>query len=174
MKKILFALPVLTLLAGCDDTRPATSDQIMNRQQEQMSREAVQQVGLPAITNFFEKRTLKAIIELRDQGISTTTYIVAEQTGQLFKVCDSIGYGFPASTQYTNPQKVSDFARGGNYAYLAIPQADPNGLFSPASSDGTWVMCLDPSDKKDKAVYLEPKVIVSPFPITLIPVPFGK
>lgn len=174
MNKIFYALPILAILAGCNDVQPPTSDEVMNMQQEQMSREAVSQVGLPAINNFFEKRTLKAIIELRDKGIATTTYVIAENTGQFFKVCDSIGYGFPYATQYTNPQKVSDYGGSSHYAFMSVPQADPNGLFSPASADGTWVMCLDPTDKKDKPVYLEPKVIVSPFPINLTPVPFSK
>ena len=44
-----------------------------------------------------------------------------------------------------------------------VAQADPNGLFAPASADGTWVMCLDPKTKEVKPVYIEPRVIVTPF-----------
>ncbi len=46
---------------------------------------------------------------------------------------------------------------------VVIPQADPNGLFSPASAEGAWVLCLDPADKRTKPVYVEPRVVVSPF-----------
>lgn len=175
--KGIIALSLLCSVAACNPASPPTSDQIMNRQQEQMSREAAQQAGLPAIVNFFEKKVLKTIIELRDKGVSTTTYVFAENGGQLFKVCDSIGFGFPYATQYTNPLKLDTrYGINGTAHYVdgVVAQADPNGLFSPAAAEGTWVMCVDPSDKKDKPVYIEPKVIVSPFPIVLTPVPFGK
>jgi hypothetical protein len=44
-----------------------------------------------------------------------------------------------------------------------LPQADPNGLFSPASAEGTWILMKDPNGKEVKPVYIEPRIIVSPF-----------
>jgi hypothetical protein len=52
---------------------------------------------------------------------------------------------------------------GGN-TYV-LPQADPNGLFSPASAEGTWVMCLNPKTKKAEPQYIEPRVITTTFPM---------
>ena len=52
-------------------------DQIANEKQEQLSKQAVQEVGMPAITNFQEKRVLKQILELRDTKLSTVTYTQA-------------------------------------------------------------------------------------------------
>lgn len=154
------AISVTALLAGCDETTPS-SDLKMNQQQEQLSAEAAAQVGMPAIVNFQEKRMMKTILELRDTAISTTTYITTLD-GKIIKFCDSVGYGLPYATQFTSPQKVyhpyTDH-------YLTVPQADPNGLFSPAAADGTWVLCLDPASKKAKPIYIEPHVIVSPFPL---------
>jgi len=92
----------------------------------------------------------------------TTTYIV-DLYGKLHKVCDSIGYGIPYATQYTNPQMID----GNSSRYLAMPQADPNGLYSPAQAEGTWVQCRDPATKKLFVVYLEPRVVVSPYPLTM-------
>ena len=175
MKKFALTLLAGLALAACDQ-QPAkpSSDQVMNRQQEQLSAEAAAQVGMPSIINFWEKRMAKTILEARDKTAATTTYIVAEQTGQLFKLCDSIGYGLPYSTQFTSPQKAEWSYHGGEgVGGIALPQADPNGLFSPAAADATWVFCLDPATKKDKPVYVEPKVIVSPFPLELTPVPFA-
>jgi hypothetical protein len=51
-------------------------------------------------------------------------------------------------------------------AIVAIPQADPNGLFSPASAEGTWVLCKVPGKDDVKPVYIEDRVTVSPFPLT--------
>ena len=167
---ILLALGVVSAtLSGCDPG-PPTADQRMNEQQEQLSAEAVSQVGMPALTSFQEKRMMKQIIELRDQAISTTTYTL-DLNAKLHFFCDSVGYGLPGATQYTSPQK--DTWRptgGGNGHYVVLPQADPNGLFSPATTDATWVLCRDPNPDKARnrgtlPVYLEPHVVVSPFPL---------
>jgi hypothetical protein len=159
MKKIVILSAVLSALAlsACDEIKP-TSTQIERRKQEELSLQSVTQVGMPAIVNFAEKRMMKDILELRDKNVATTTYLVG-MNNQLTKVCDSIGYGLPYATQYTNPSRVVyDQGHGGQ----VIPQADPNGLYSPASADGTWVLCVDHKDGKAKPVFIEPRVIVSP------------
>ena len=158
MKKLLLVLPLLAVLTACDDH--PDSRRIEAAKQEELQLQAVQSVGMPAITNFAEKRMFKDILELRDRSVPTTTYLVG-MNNQLTKVCDSVGYGLPYATQYTNPQmRVS--GQNGN---VTLPQADPNGLYSPASADGTWVLCVDHKDGKAKPVYIEPRILVSPFPI---------
>ena len=158
MKKLLLVVPFVFALAACDQA--PTSTQIERKKQEEMSMQAVTQVGMPAITNFAEKRMFKDILELRDKNTPTTTYLVG-MNNQLTKVCDSIGFGLPYATQYTNPARTVDYTHG----VAVIPQADPNGLYSPASADGTWVLCVDHKDGKAKPVYIEPRILVSPFPI---------
>ena len=160
MKKVFLVLPIVALLTACLDT-PPTSTQIERRKQEELSLQGVQQVGMPAIVNFAEKRMMKDILELRDKNTPTTTYLVG-MNNQLTKVCDSIGYGLPYATQYTNPQRI---AYDSGHGSVTLPQADPNGLYSPASADGTWVLCVDHKDGKAKPVYIEPRILVSPFPI---------
>jgi len=156
MKKVLLALPFIALLAACDQL--PTSTQIERKKQEELSMQAVTQVGMPAIVNFAEKRMMKDIMELRDTNVATTTYLVG-MNNQLTKICNSVGYGLPYATQYTNPSRVVyDQGRGSQ----VIPQADPNGLYSPASADGTWVLCVDHKDGKAKPVFIEPRIIVSP------------
>jgi hypothetical protein len=157
MKKFLLVVPIIAALAACNDY-PPTSTQIERKKQEELSLQAVQQVGMPSIVNFAEKRMMKDILELRDKNVATTTYLVG-MNNQLTKVCDSVGYGLPYAAQYTNPSRVVwDQGRGSQ----VIPQADPNGLYSPASADGTWVLCVDHKDGKAKPVFIEPRIIVSP------------
>jgi len=155
MKQILALVAVATLLTACDVKE--TSTQIERRKQEELSLQGVQSVGMPAITNFAEKRMMKDIIELRDQNVATYVYIT-DMNGRLHKVCNAVGYGLPYATQYTNPMRIS----GDGHGNVTIPQADPNGLYSPASADGTWVLCVDTKSGKPKPVYIEPRVIVSP------------
>jgi hypothetical protein len=162
------ALALMLCLTACD--QPPSADQKQQQAQADMNIQAVNSVGMPAITNWQEKRILKNILELRDQQISTVTYIT-DLYGHLHKVCDSIGYGIPYSTQYTAPERTATYndILGVSTPFQGhetlMPQAEPNGLFSPASADGTWVMCLDPASKKLAPVYIEPHVVVSPFPI---------
>lgn len=167
MRKRLLGIPVLlfaaVLFMGADDSCDGTptSDQVQRQQNEKMLQEATAQTGMPAIKNFRERKLLKDILELRDQnGLATYTYTFADMSGKLNFFCDSIGYGIPYATQYTNPERVINPYSS---AITTLPQADPNGLFSPASAEGTWVMCKDPNGKEVRAVYVEPRIVVSPF-----------
>ena len=84
--------------------------------------------------------------------------------GKLTYVGQTIGYGIPYATQYTNPQKVE---RYGGSGWITLPQADPNGLFSPASAEGTWILMKDPNSSKVEPVYIEPRILTSPFPLPM-------
>jgi hypothetical protein len=164
--KTLFLLTPLLLLMGaesdCDCEGKQSSDDIQRKQQETSLQEGTRQTGMPAIVNFQERKNLKRIIELRDQAkLRTYTYLYNEMQGKLVFFCNSVGFGIPYATQYTNPQKIEYFA---NRGYLTLPQADPNGLFSPAAADGTWVLCLD-AKGENQPVYVEPRVVTSPFPL---------
>ncbi len=158
--RILAIVAITSILSACD-IGPPSSDDIANQKQEQLSRQAVQEVGMPSIVNFQEKRVLKQILELRDTKLSTVTY-TQDLQAHLHKLCDSIGYGIPYATQYTNPQRVVNPYTS---AITTIPQADPNGLFSPAEAEGTWILCLNPETKEVAPVYVEPRIVVSPFPL---------
>lgn len=184
MKKTVqftFALLVATLLAACDIDKPKTSDDVQQQAQERMLAEGTMKTGMPGIVNFRERKLLKMILELRDQeGLTTYTYLENMQPavvkgktalgGKLTYLGVTIGYGIPYATQYTNPQKVDCYGvrdtRPG-YAWLSIPQADPNGLFSPASAEGTWVMMKNPKGKEVLPLYVEPRIISSPFPLEM-------
>lgn len=163
--KFPMMLAMFLVLTGADDCGgPPNSDTVQRQQQERILAEGTAQVGMPSIKNFRERKLLKDIIELRDQsGLVTYTYLVNEMTGKVGDLlCESVGYGIPASMQFTNPDKIVH--EGTNYG-LTLPQADPNGLFSPSSAEGTWVMCKDPNGDDVKPVYSEPRLIVSPFPL---------
>ena len=162
---VLFFLPLLMCQQGCEDLRQPDSDQIQRAQQERLLQEGTSQSGMPAIKNFRERKLLKDILELRDQtGLVTYTYLWNEMQGKKVFFCNSVGYGIPYATQYTNPQKANTVTyAGAGITTVTVPQADPNGLFSPSSAEGTWIMCKDPHGDKVAPVYVEPRVIVSPF-----------
>jgi hypothetical protein len=148
-------------LTGCIETR-YTADDIQRQQQEQMNKEATTQTGMPAITQFTERKNLKRILELRDRAkFVTYTYVLVPGTGERKLLCKSFGYGIPYATQYTNPQKIENPPN--IPGQFVIPQADPNGLYSPASADATWVLCVNPAGGEPAVVYEENRITVSPF-----------
>jgi len=183
MKKVREIIPVLiagSLLcmltagnSGCDEQ--PSSDDIQRKLQEKILQEGTAQTGMPAIKNFRERKLLKDIFELRDQdGLVTYTYlenmnptVVHGHTalgGKLTYLGETIGYGIPYATQYTSPQKVERLYQNSG---VAVPQADPNGLFSPASAEGTWVLMRNPKGTDVKPVYIEPRITVAPFPLPM-------
>lgn len=152
------------LLAGCSQSESSSSSEKEARQQEELSMRSVEAVGMPAITKNAEKRMMKTILELRDKEVPTFTYLVG-MNNELKLLCNSVGFGLPYATQYTNPQRAAKASETYGQGNITLPQADPNGLYSPASADGTWVQCLNPETKLASVVFIEPRIIVSPFPI---------
>lgn len=162
---MLTAIAACTLsLAACAPSMQS-SDQIQNDKQEELSKQAIESVGLPAIKNFQEKRILKDILELRDKPDLVTYTYITDMNGHLHKICDSIGYGVPYATQYTSPERLAGSWESPSTGNVTVPQADPNGLYSPTSADGTWVLCKMPGKDAVSPTYIEPHVVVSTFPL---------
>lgn len=151
----IFILPA----DDCGSSAPP-SDKAQQDQQEGMTQQANAQVGMPGITNFTDKKIMRKLYELRDQNIATFAYI-PDMQGRLWHLCDSIGYGLPYGTQFSNPEKITQSL---TQSYGTLPQAEPNGLFMPPTAEGTWIICVDAKKKGDfQPVYVEPRAIVSPF-----------
>lgn len=163
MKNILFILMTAFILTSCEGLNGGSNKE-MTRKQEQLMSEANRQLGMPAITNFQERKLAKMIFELRDrEDLICHAYIVNHMSGKLMYLGKCIGYGLPYSTQYTNPQVKVD----GYQCSVTLPQADPNGLFMPEGLSATWLMMLDPETNEPRPVYLEPEIIVSPFKLDI-------
>jgi hypothetical protein len=160
MKPIIFAIATIPLLAACQ-IEPSSA-QADKTAQEQQTRQAQMAVGMPSVTNFAKRRTLKMAIENQDKMVPTVTYVWSQFTGKTFKVCDSIGYPIPAATQYTSPQ----MKEGGFDHPVVLPQADPDGTYSPASADATLVSCVGP-DKKIHLLTVEDHVWATDFPLNI-------
>lgn len=169
MKRIALIVLAALPLAACMDDNSGQSRE--SRQTQLNMNQASTIVGMPAITNFTEKRMLKTIYELRDSPHLVTYAYYLDLNGKRHKVCptSSIGYGFPYATQYTAPKAPKVTApyypdgTQGQWHYWDADQPEPNGLYMPSAADGTWVICLDPADKSLKPVYVEPRVMVYPF-----------
>lgn len=175
MKKFtgILVIAILIGLAFSSCKRGKTSDSVMNEQMETLADEANRTVGVPAITNFQEKKTLKWIYELCDQeNLICHAYLVNVMTGDVGRYLGKcLGYGIPYSAQFSNPtkyqgvtaNKVADYAgRDWVYDYTLLPQAEPNGIFKPEGLSATWLIMID-KEGEPRPMYVEPEIIVSPF-----------
>lgn len=154
MKKlfVFILLGLFILVIGC--TGVPKSDEVEAQRQETASKEAASAVSAPAIINFWEKRQLKTIYELRDNPKPTYCYIFSQFTGKFTYLGITIGYGIPYATQFNNPMKYIYNSSG-----ATLPQAEPNALFSPPGADGTWILFEDASGKLQPQ-YIEERISV--------------
>jgi hypothetical protein len=165
MKKTILLLCVAALFASCNTPNNQSADEIDQHKQEALQKEATSEIGMPDIHNFQEKKMVKMLYELRDNpNVINYAYLWSEVSGKWIYLGKCVGYGIPYSTQFSSPSKLVRADLGQYTGNLAMPQAEPNGLFMPASSQGTWLMMINPNNAGDiKPVYVEPSVIVSPF-----------
>ena len=170
MKKVIQIIMMVVALMvvgfGCGE-QTTKSDTMVQGQQEQSMQEMVRQTGLPSISNFTEKKMMKMLYELRDkEDLVCHAYLMNVMTGEVGQYLGKcIGYGLPASTQYSNPEKTVSKRMGFDSGYFVgtLPQAEPNGLFMPEGLSATWLMMIDPTTGEARPVYIEPQIIVSPF-----------
>lgn len=161
MKASYLTIAACILFAGAC-YQPNTDDKQAEAQAKNL-KQAHEEIGMPAISNFAERRMMKDLYERRDKLLPTHTYIVDEMHGCLRYLGASMGYGLPYSTEFTSPTRVT-FREGSGY--MQVPQAEPNGLFMPNSAEGTWIILKDPNSEEIQPVYVEPRVVVSPFKLT--------
>ncbi len=170
MKKFAFLLVGLfifmTIFAGACDEQISSAEQRQAKQTNKILDEANRQFGLPNIHNFQQKKIMKMIYEETDrEDLICYAYIKSDYRGELVFIGKCIGYGVPFSAQYTNPMKSLNDGCCSGMSNTILPQADPNGLYMPTSSSATWLMMIDPKTKKPRPVYIEPEIVVSPFPL---------
>ena len=175
MKKKLLAVGVIgvlmaSMLVGCGQRETASSKE--NNYTQDLMEQSSDIVGYPNVTNLFEKAKLKEIYELRDDpNLICYWYTKNDMTGKWIYQGECIGYGIPYTTQFTQPDTMQRAAlpvldingndKGRNeYFTEVLPQADPNGLYSSASTSATWILTTD-KDGNIKPTYVESEITVS-------------
>ena len=142
---ILIPIIMIAIIAACVQQ---SSDQMAYRQQEQGTRQLVQNQPVPNLGGWsFERQVVIDAYRQRNGTVATWTYTFVGETGEMLEICASIGYPIPYATQITNP----------NYS-------EPNGLYSPASAEASWVNCVN-ADGSVSPTYWEPRVVAFPYRI---------
>ena len=150
----LLTISIVGMLTGCD----GGSRQEEENYQETLMQQSNDKVGQPEITEFYEKKQAKEILELRDDSdLVCYAYTKCEGTGKYVYLGRCMGYGLPYSTQYTAPE-ASVYQYG---TLVTLPQADPNGLYLPEGLSATWLYLINETTGEAQVTYAEPEIIVS-------------
>ena len=156
-KKYLISLIVIIFLingCGIDESNKSADTKAREASEKSLS-EAWAQIGNPDIVNFQMLKNYNYIQEQCDRtDLICYAYYFNEIQGKLGDfIGKCVGYGVPYSAQVTNPEKVieGDKELGYNWSgihLMKLPQAEPHGLFVPATSSATWLMLINPETQE--------------------------
>lgn len=138
MRKILVVLAAAGLLAGCDSTPSAARAE--GAAQEDVSQQLVHNQPIPGIRFSQMRQNLIEIEQAEAKGVQTTTFMFGGYFSDPVQVCPSIGVPIPNTASLSNPDQPLN---AGYHDTAVIAQMDPNGVYAPASSSGTFVQCVD-------------------------------
>lgn len=159
---VTLCLATVVLVVACTQTADTRErDRVQAQQNQYLNGQP------PPYFDFSLQRDLMIqLYRARNTSVTTYSYVQSPYTGKIQFECPSIGYPIPGGTQLTNPEQITYGYGGstGSYGYGVIPQAEPDGLFTPATSQGTWIFCLN-DDGSVAPQYVEPNVQVSPYPL---------
>lgn len=157
MKKrnLLIGIIIATtmIFGGCIDE---STDSKQKMETEQLMQEAHNQVGMPNIRHFFERKMMKEVLEKCDNPKLVTYLYTKNLDGKYIYEGRGIGFGIPYSVQFTNPERRLYTSGSG----VTLPQADPSGLFKPEGLSATWYMMIDEETGETSVEYWEPNIIV--------------
>lgn len=155
--KLILAPICATLVIANDGS--CSGDAARERQTQAMdviADQADRAVGMPAMSNFQQKRLVRDIYERTDRATTTYAYVQGLD-GRLTCFGQGIGYGVPYGTRATPPEDRYGMTE------FAVAQPEPNGLYLPDNAAATWWQMLNPETKKVEVVYLEPNMVITPF-----------
>ena len=140
-KRILAAIPVAVLIVGvaaCGGHNSGNSSE--SKQQAQDTTNLENSQPLPAVWYSQERQNLIDIELAEINDVRTTTFVTS--FGHLIWAGPTIGFGIPDSASLSNPLApyTGDVNTGPDRP--VVGQMDPNGIYAPASSAGTWVIAL--------------------------------
>lgn len=155
IKTLSVLILIALVLSGCLSNANFAEQQQVEQQQNQY----INAQPVPQFTWSLERHEMIEIYKARNNAISTYSVIYNQYKGIIEFECPSFGYPIPGGTELTNPEAVDR-----NYTSNVLPQPEPNGLFSPGTSAGTYVMCRN-DDGTAYPVYIEDNVLTFPYPV---------
>lgn len=140
------ALTLALSVGACSSYSAPAGNQQESQQQQADTTNLEQSQKLPVVFYSQERANLIDIELAEVNDVRTTTFIKAQANVDPIFSCPSVGFGIPDSASLSNPLQIGWSYNGWNngaYDSGVVGQMDPNGIYAPTSSEGTWVICLD-------------------------------
>ncbi len=172
-------LPLMGAGGSCSSNETPQAVRLEQRSVDQAQLQLERNQPAPVFDWSLERNMLIAIYRARQKATLTYSYVQSPYTGKVLWQCNSIGFPIPYATQITNPDQgivIRDSRDHDGSGVIPLPE--PNGLYSPADAEGTWVPCVN-GKGQITPVYEERRVTVFLRPMidqngTLSPDPKGK
>jgi hypothetical protein len=140
MKKLITAGLLLLTLTACDGY--PSGDRVEAGQQADITGALVGHQPIPDVGGYSQMRQNLIEIERAEAlGVQTTSFMFNRASPDPIQSCPSIGVPIPNTASLSNPHQVV-WGNGGGSG--VVDQMDPNGIYVPASSSGTFVQCVGP------------------------------
>lgn len=171
MKRFIIALTLIIAVFGlsaCNSSVSNKESQAVARQQDQYAKGQ----PVPAFDWSLERDLVIKLYQMRNQRVATHT-VWRSDYGMIEGDCASIGYGIPYDTSLTNPLVATDIDdQGEEHSYqggalASIEQAEPNGIYASKNTTATWIMSVDKDTSQIMPLYIEGKVTVYPYPVSV-------
>jgi hypothetical protein len=161
LSTIVFSALAIMSLAACSEYTPS-AEQVQANQQQDISKRAVEEVGIYTPTHFTRKRLANRIGQLLDDPNYATVSYAQGMDGRLTCIGHTIGYPMPGATQTTAPQRLATSAETLYRDDMLVPQPEPDQLYYPASVDATWILLINQKTGQAEPVYFEGHVQTFP------------
>ena len=133
------------------------------QQQEQAAQQAdssslVNDQPIPHFSYSQIRQTLIDAETISANGTQTTSFFFQMGDPDPVFSCPSLGMPVPNTAELSNPEQVVGVSGSIGGGSTDLPQMDPNGIYAPADSSGTYVICVN-SSGQDYLQYWEGDVM---------------
>jgi hypothetical protein len=140
------AVTVLCTASACNNSQPAGQQQENTAQRaDQAALEGSQPI--PHFNYSVIRQTLIDAETLAANGTQTTSFFFQMGDPDPVYSCPSLGMPVPNTASLSNPQQVVPDPNSSSGSEV-VSQMDPDGVYAPAASEGTYVICLTGSGSK--------------------------
>lgn len=131
-------------LTACSRSGNSSGQQQEQKQQSQDTASLENNQPLPHFNYSQERQALIVAESAAANGTQTTSFFFNQGVQVPVSSCPSIGLGVPDSASLSNPTQPENFTDGnGHYNTIPVGQMDPDGIYAPPASTGTFVNCVN-------------------------------
>lgn len=132
-------------LAAC--SHGPNAQQLEQQQQTQDTQSLDNNQPLPHYNWSMERQILIDAENASAFGAQSTSFFFIQGVRDPVFVCPSLGLGVPDTAQISNPNQIAPISGKWGGGATTLPQEDPYGIYTPPTSEGTFVVCVGAGGK---------------------------